>query len=458
VSVIGADLVERAHRDQADLTVAKGDLLTPLALERARELRVRIIRGAGSGVGAAPAVAAGPAAPATSSARRPADRRRETASPATGLNPRAGLDAARAPRSVTPGTANSLYRRGAPLGGALRPGGPVGPGRPAGGTGRTADRPRVAVIGAGHVGSITTLRLAESDLFAEVVLIDVVDGLAAGIALDLWHSAGLARFGTTIRGSTDLAQIAGVDYVIMTAGRARTPGMTRTDLTAANAAIVGPVADRIAELAPDSVVIMVTNPLEEMTHLAFIRTGFPSERVLGMAGVLDSARFCSLVALTGICRPQDVQAHALGSHGPEMVVPLSQASVGGRPLRDLLDAATLQGIVDRTRDSGAEVVSLLKTGSAYFAPGQSAARMAIAMVQPSADDVLACAVAPTGQYGLRDTRVGLPVRLGPRGLREIVELPLEPAELQSLRAAAERLAERIGEVADDARGGVLLAR
>jgi malate dehydrogenase len=250
--------------------------------------------------------------------------------------------------------------------------------------------------------------------------------------------------------------------VIMTAGRARTPGMTRTDLTAANAAIVGPVADRIAELAPDSVVVVVTNPLEEMTHLALLRTGFPAERVLGMAGVLDSVRFCSLVALTGICRPQDVRAYALGSHGPEMVVPLSQASVGGRPLRELLDAATLQGIVDRTRDSGAEVVSLLKTGSAYFAPGQSAARMAIAMARPTADDVLACAVAPTGQYGLRDTRVGLPVRLGPRGLREIVELPLEPAELQALRAAADRLAERIGvrigEVADDARGGVLLAR
>ena len=450
MSVIGADLVERAHRDQADLTIAKGDLLTPLALERARELRVRIVRGGAEGHPAPPASAG--SAPGPNGARTS-----QIVGPAMGLDARTSLGATGAPRSVGPGTANSLYRRGAPLGGALRPGGPVGS-EAAGGIDRTAARPRVAVIGAGHVGSITTLRLAESDLFAEVVLVDVVDGLAAGIALDLWHSAGLARFGTRIRGSTDLASIAGVDYVIMTAGRARTPGMTRTDLTAANAAIVGPVADRIAELAPDCVVVVVTNPLEEMTHLTFLRTGFPPERVLGMAGVLDSARFCSLVALTGICRPQDVQAYALGSHGPEMVIPLSQASIDGRPLRDLLDAVTVQGIVDRTRDSGAEVVSLLKTGSAYFAPGQSAARMAIAMARPSGDDVLACAVAPTGQYGLRDTRVGLPVRLGPRGLREIVELPLEPAELQALRAAAARLAERIGEVADDARGGLLLAR
>jgi malate dehydrogenase len=459
VSVIGADLVERAHRDRADLTITKGDLVTPLALERARELRVRIVRNGDDGHEA-------PAAAPTRAGSAPGLRTagtNQSVSSATGAEASGRLGGASAPRSVGPGTANSLYRRGAPLGGALRPAGPVGPEQPGGRTDRSADRPRVAVIGAGHVGSITTLRLAESDLFAEVVLVDVVDGLAAGIALDLWHSAGLARFATTIRGSTDLAAITGVDYVIMTAGRARTPGMTRTDLTAANAAIVGPVADRIAELAPDSVVIMVTNPLEEMTHLAWIRSGLPAERVLGMAGVLDSVRFCSLVALTGICRPQDVRAYALGSHGPEMVVPLSQATVGGRPLRDLLDPTTLQGIVDRTRDSGAEVVSLLKTGSAYFAPGQSAARMAIAMAKPAAgDEVLACAVAPTGQYGLRDTRVGLPVRLGPRGLREIVELPLEPAELQALRAAGDRLAERIGvrigEVADDARGGVLLAR
>jgi malate dehydrogenase len=251
----------------------------------------------------------------------------------------------------------------------------------------------------------------------------------------------------------------------MTAGLARKPGMTRTDLTAVNAGIVGPVADRIAELAPDSVVIVVTNPLEEMTELARIRTGFPAERVLGMAGVLDSARFCSLVALTGICRPEEVHAYALGSHGPEMVIPLSLVTVAGRPIRERLDAATLHDIVDRTRDSGAEVVSLLKSGSAYFAPGQSAARMAVTMVGAAVAgpgrsdvDVLACAVEPTGQYGLQETRVGLPVRLGPRGLLEIIELPLETDELTALRSAAGRLAERIREVADSARGGVLLAR
>lgn len=433
MNILGAREVERAAIEKVDLLVGRGDLITPLAKERAADLGVRIVRADAS---QAPVPAPPPPPVSTLSATKPAGAQQLLRPPP----PPAGS------------TVNALYRRGAPVLGGLRPDGAGGPGsRP------TGSLPRVAVIGAGHVGSITTLRLAESDLFAEVVLIDVVDGLAAGVALDLWHSAGLATFGTTIRGSADLADIAGVDYVIITAGKPRKPGMTRTDLTSANADIVGPIADRIAHLAPDSVVVMVANPLEEMTHLARVRTGFPAERVLGMAGVLDSARFCSLVALTGMCRPQEVRAYALGSHGPEMVIPLSQATVGGSPIRTLLDPAILRGIVDRTRDSGAEVVSLLKTGSAYFAPGQSAALMAITMASGSSA-ILACAVEPTGQYGLRDTRVGLPVRLGPHGLLEIVELPLEPAELAALQAAAARLSERIREVSVDARGGVLLAR
>lgn len=434
MSVIGADEVERAHRSGGPLRVAPGDLVTPLARERAADLGVQIVRGEQA------------ASPARSAASTRAQSNGNQTRAATGTVPGIG----RNPGPPSAATLNTLYRRGAPVGGALLPSASAAARDGSG-------RPRIAVIGAGHVGSITTLRLAESDLFAEVVLVDVVDGLAAGIALDLWHSAGLAGFGTRISGSAELAAIAGVDYVIMTAGRARTPGMTRTDLTSANADIVGPVAEQIAVLAPSAVVVVVTNPLEEMTHLMRLRTGFPAERVLGMAGVLDTARFCSLVALTGICRPQDVRAYALGSHGPEMVVPLSQATVDGQPLRSLLDAVTVQDIVDRTRDSGAEVVALLKKGSAYFAPGQSAARMAIAMAG-NTGEVLACAVEPTGQYGLRDTRVGLPVRLGPGGLREIVELPLEPGELQGLRAAADRLRERIREVAPDASGGLLLTR
>lgn len=317
---------------------------------------------------------------------------------------------------------------------------PLAPGTPDGG-----GRPRVAVLGAGHVGSIATQRLAESGLFGQVMLIDVVDGLAAGVALDLWHGAALARFDTLITGSAELAGLAGVDYVVLTAGKARKPGMTRTDLTQANAEIVGPLAEAIARYAPSAVIVVVTNPLEEMTHLAQRRSGFPAARVLGMAGVLDTARFAALVGLTGVCRPDEVVAYALGSHGPEMVIPLTQATARGRPLTDLLDGDTLTAITDRTRDSGAEVVSLLKTGSAYFAPGQSAARMVAAMAAGS-PEIMACAVVPDGQYGLRDTRVGLPVRLGPAGLAEIVALDLDDAELAALRTAADRLRQRIQQV------------
>lgn len=430
MTVIGAGHVEQAHRDKVALRVTPADLVTPLARERAAELGVEIIKGPAPGGAAA---TASPVAPRSAHAQ---DRPPPDPVPI----PRGGDALFRARPDVGPATVNTLYRRGAPVSAAMRPDG-------------TESLPRAAVIGAGHVGSITALRLAESDLFSEIVLVDVVDGLAAGIALDLWHSAGLARFGTTIRGTSEMDDIAGVDYVVMTAGRARKPGMTRTDLTAANADIVGPVAERIAAVAPDSVIVVVTNPLEEMTQLTRIRSGFPPERVLGMAGVLDSVRFCSLVALTGVGRPEEIHAFALGSHGPEMVVPLSVATVHGRPLREAIDPAVLDGIVARTRDSGAEVVALLKSGSAYFAPGQSAAQMVTAMVSGS-DQVLACAVEPDGQYGLRNTRVGLPVRLGPRGLVEIVELTLEPAELQALREAADRLGTRIQEVTPDASGGL----
>jgi malate dehydrogenase len=404
VSVLGGDDVRAAKKNGGVLRVGKGDLVTPLARELARELGVEITSGA-----AAPTTPPGPSRRGSHAVSLPARTLRPDAP-----------------------TVNALYRRGAPA--------PVLPA-----VGRNGGRPKAAVIGAGHVGSVAALRIAESDLFDEVVLVDIAPGLAAGIALDLWHGAGLCRFSTRLTGSDDVAAAAGADYVVITAGRPRKPGMSRTDLTAVNSDIVGSVAEKLAKAAPDAVLVVVSNPLEEMTHVARLRSGFPRERVLGMAGVLDTARFASLVGLTGKARPQDVHAYALGSHGPEMVVPLSQASAGGRPLREVLDAATLNGIVERTRDSGAEVVKLLQTGSAYFSPGQSAALMVTTMAR-GADTVLACAVEPDGEYGLRDTRVGLPVRLGPKGLREIVVLDLEPSELDALRQAAATLAERIREV------------
>jgi malate dehydrogenase len=254
MSIIGREDIEAAD---GAITIKPGDVLTPLARDRARELGVELRF-------------PGPAAP-----------------PARAPRPSPPAQPAPPPRAADGGLVNSLYRRGAPVPAPMAPSG--------------GKRPRVAVIGAGHVGSITTQRLAESGLFAAVALIDVVDGLAAGVALDLWHGAALGRFDTLITGGTDLAALAGADYVVLTAGRARTPGMTRTDLTQANAEIVGPIAEAIAQHAPSSVIVVVTNPLEEMTHLTQQRSGFPASRVLGMAGVLDTARFAALVGLTGVC-------------------------------------------------------------------------------------------------------------------------------------------------------------
>lgn len=408
MSVISARDVEESG---GELLLGPRDLVTPLARERAKELGVAL---------------------------------RVEGEPRPDLAPAARRETVPTQPADPAGQLNALFRRGAPLPQGFLPAASPdrsGADRP----GQARRRPRAAVIGAGHVGSITTLRLAEADVLDEVVLVDVVDGLAAGVALDLWHSADLGGFATQIRGTSDLGDVAGCDYVVITAGRARTPGMTRTDLTQANAEIVGPVAEAIAKVAPYAVIVVVTNPLEEMTHLAQLRSGFPSSRVLGMAGVLDTARFKALVGLTGVGRPDQVQAIALGSHGPEMVIPLSQASVAGRPLAALLDPATLSAITDRTRDSGAEVVALLKTGSAYFAPGQSAARMVTAMVTGSGE-VMSCAVVPDGEYGLRETRVGLPARLGREGLESIVMLDLTAAEQEALRIAAASLAERIREI------------
>jgi malate dehydrogenase len=302
------------------------------------------------------------------------------------------------------------------------------------------------VVGAGHVGMITAARLADADVFGEIVLVDVVDSLAAGIALDLTHTAGLAGFRTRVTGTTTIEEAGSADYVVITAGRARQPGMSRSDLVTTNAAIVGDVAARVATVAPAAVLVVVTNPLDEMTQHAWQVSGFPAERVLGMAGVLDTARFRALAALAGGFAPGQVSAVALGSHGDEMVIPLSQARANGRPLTEVLGGATVAALVERTRDSGAEVVGLLKQGSAFMAPGTSAARMVLAMVTGSGD-VLPAAVLADGSYGVRDVYIGLPVRVWAGGVKEIVELPLTQGELADLRKAADRIRQRLGTLA-----------
>jgi malate dehydrogenase len=418
MSVVSVADVENAN---GILVIGARDILTPLAADRAKELNVRIERSGSPTKATSPALASSQPAIQTRPKTAPTVKSRSDTS------------------SVQPtALSGALYRRGAPVPANMRvQKDPESAPRD--------DQPRVAVIGAGHVGAMTALRLAETSLFSRVTLVDIVPGLAAGLALDMWHSASLRGFTTRIEGSTDLSALEGARYVVMTAGRPRQPGMSRTDLTGVNAEIVGSIAEGIRNHAPSSVVVVVTNPLEEMTHLMAKRTGFPSHRVIGMAGVLDSARFCSLVALEGIARPQDVDAIALGSHGAEMVIPLSLATVRGRPLEELVPKDRLAAIVERARDSGAEVVKLLQKGSAYFSPAESAASMVSAMVRGGSDLIAAC-VESAGAYGLENARIGLPVRLGTDGVKEIVKLPLRPDEQAALAEAARSIAKRISEL------------
>jgi malate dehydrogenase len=432
VSVIGVPQVEAARGGR--LVVRAGDVVTPLARDRAAELRVTLEFEPGAG--------GVPEKTAPASRARPLEP-----DPPPGSNGQAASDAS---ASADP-PSGTLYRRGAPVVddrvrvetvlGEAAPGATALGAAPARTPG--SERGRAAVVGAGHVGATTALRLAEADVFDEVVMVDVLPGLAAGLALDLWHSAGLGGFATRLRGAADLSEAAGADFVVITAGRPRTPGMSRTDLTAANAAIVGAVAEAVRNHCPDAIVVVVTNPLDEMTELTWRTTGFPPERVMGMAGVLDATRFCALAALALDVRPDAVSALALGSHGDEMVVPLSQARVGGEPITARLDPATLQALVDRTRNSGAEVVKLLEKGSAYYAPAAAVARMVLAMAGDTGEILPAC-VRADGAYGIHNVYLGLPARLGRGGVLEVVEVPLSPAERDELHTAAGRIAERVG--------------
>ena len=430
MSFITADDVRKADDF---LLVRPGARLTPLARDLANELGVEIRH------------VNGPAGGAGSGARVPGRGQPGASVPAVALDdPSAPISSS----NLALPPSGAMYRRGTPLAAGIDRGPDLlGASPPAATAGSSADRLKVGVVGAGHVGAMTALRLAECNLFRQVAMVDVTPGLAAGLALDMWHGSGLCRFDTRVVGDEDPTVFRDCRYIVVTAGSPRKPGMTRTDLTDVNAAVMRSVGLSIAQHAPDAVVVVVTNPLEEMTHVMQNATGFPSERVIGMAGVLDSARFRALVGLTGVAAPSRVHAYAMGSHGPEMVIPLSQATANGRPVSELIEPTTLAAIVERTRDSGAEVVGLLKTGSAYFAPAESAASMVRAMARDS-NEVLTACVSSGGAYGLVDTRVGLPVRLGPDGVDEIVTLDLEPGEIQALQAAAERIAVRVAAAAE----------
>jgi malate dehydrogenase len=278
-----------------------------------------------------------------------------------------------------------------------------------------------------------------------VVLTDIVEGLPQGIALDLRQSAPVVGFEPRITGTNDDADTAGSDVVVITAGFPRQPGMSRMDLLGKNAGIVREVVQGTAPGSPEAVFIVVTNPLDEMTHLASEVSGFPRERVIGMAGVLDSARLRAFIAEELRVSPLAVEAMTLGSHGDSMVPLRGPATVDGRPLVELVDEATLERLYARTRDAGAEIVSLLKKGSAYYAPSASVTRMIQAIAGDESEPLPVCAWC-TGQYGIDGVYVGVPARLGRRGVEEIVELDLNERELAALRGAAEGIRSKCADL------------
>jgi malate dehydrogenase len=295
---------------------------------------------------------------------------------------------------------------------------------------------KVTVVGSGFVGATTTMRVAQQGLADEVVMVDIIEGLPEGLALDMNQSSPVEGFEPVVRGTNDYADTAGSDVVVITAGLPRQPGMSRMDLLEKNAGIVRQVAEQVRDTSPEAIVIVVSNPLDEMTFLAADVTGFPKDRVMGMAGTLDSARLRYFIADELSVSPSSVDAMTLGSHGEAMVPLPGHATVEGKPLRELVDDATLQRLYQRTRDAGAEIVQYLKKGSAYYAPSASVAQMVHAVVGDTKEVLPACAWC-TGEYGVTDVYVGVPVRLGRGGVEEIVELELGDEELSALREAAE---------------------
>jgi len=312
---------------------------------------------------------------------------------------------------------------------------------------------KVTVVGSGFYGSTTALRLAEYDIFETVVLTDILEGKAEGLALDMNQSRSIEGFETKVVGATTTADGAGYeatansDVVVITAGLPRKPGMSRMDLIGVNAGIVRGVAENIAKHSPKAVIIVVSNPLDEMTALTQIATGFPHHQVMGQAGMLDTARFTNYVAEKLAVPVSAVKTLTLGSHGETMVPVPSRCTVNGQPLTSLLPANEIEELVERTRNGGAEIVALLKTGSAYYAPSAAAARMAKAVIEDSGAIMPVCAWVE-GQYGISGVYLGVEAKIGRTGIKEVVETALTDSEVAALKVAAEAVRSKQADVKD----------
>ncbi len=299
---------------------------------------------------------------------------------------------------------------------------------------------KITVVGAGNVGATAAQRIAEKELARHVVMVDVAEGVPQGKGLDQCQSAPIEGFDSRVIGSNGYDESAGSDIVVITAGIPRKPGMSRDDLVNTNAGIMKAVCEQVKTTSPNAIVIVVSNPLDVMCYVAKKVTGFPRERVIGMAGVLDTARYCAFLALAMDVSVKDIRAMVLGGHGDTMVPLVSYTSVSGIPVTQLLDKPTLDAIVQRTRDGGAEIVKYLKTGSAYYAPSAGAVQMVEAIVNDQ-KRILPCAAWLDGEYGMSGLYLGVPCKLGRKGLEKVIEVTLSADE----RAALEKSAQAVRE-------------
>ena len=304
---------------------------------------------------------------------------------------------------------------------------------------------KITVVGAGNVGATTALRIAEKELANEVVVVDIVEGMAQGKALDIWESAPVEGADSMLIGTNSYEKTAGSDIVVITAGLPRTPGMSRDDLRDKNTEIVKGVTENIVANSPDCIICVVSNPLDVMTYVAYKVSGFPTNRVFGMAGVLDTARFRSFIAMELDVSVEDISATVLGGHGDSMVPLPRYTSIAGIPLIQMMDSEKIEQLVDRTRKGGTEIVNLLKTGSAYYAPSSAAVQMVESVVKDK-KRILPGAVHVTGQYGLNDIYVGLPAKYGKNGVEEILEIELSDDEMAALHKSAEGVKGNIGKL------------